>query len=163
MVFKLQDMGKLLIILIIMCVMFTGLISCKKPEEVKVEKTSTSHAGDETLGQAMKNASRDLRRLSRSIENRDWVEIEMWAKELKEGIGYSCVELYMKEHRGISSEFVILGSRFYDAVRNLILLCKEHNAETIDVEFNRLLTTCDDCHEIYKEKEELPYTLRSDL
>ncbi len=115
------------------------------------------------LGQAMKSASRDLRRLSRSIENRDWVEIEMWTNELKEGIGYSCVELYMKEHRGVSSEFVIRGSRFYDAVRNLILLCKEHNAETIDVGFNRLLTTCDDCHEIYKEKEELPLSLRNDL
>ena len=156
-------MKQLLIALIIMCVTFTGLISCKKPEEVAVEVTHTSEKKDETLGQAMKSASRDLRRLSRSIENRDWVEIEMWAKELKEGIGYSCVELYMKEHRGVSSEFVIMGSRFFDAVRNLILLCKEHNTETIDVGFNRLLTTCDDCHEIYKEDEELPLTLRSDL
>jgi hypothetical protein len=111
----------------------------------------------------MKSASRDLRRLSRSIENRDWVEIEMWTNELKEGIGYSCVELYMKEHRGVSSEFVIMGSRFFDAVRNLISLCKEHNAETIDGEFNRLLTTCDNCHEIYKEEEELPLSLRNDL
>jgi len=156
-------MKKLLIILIIMCLMFTGLTSCKKPEEAAVEATYTSEKKDETLGQAMKSASRDLRRLSRSIENRDWVEIEMWTKELKEGIGYSCVELYMKEHRGVSSEFVIMGSRFFDAVRNLILLCKEHNTETIDVGFNRLLTTCDNCHEIYKEKEELPFTLRNDL
>ncbi len=156
-------MKSLLIILIIVCVMFTGLISCKKPEDIAVEVLYTSGEKDETLGQAMKNASRDLRRLSRSIENRDWVEIEMWTKELKEGIGYSCVELYMKEHRGVSSEFVIMGSRFFDAVRNLISLCKEHNAETIDAEFNRLLTTCDDCHEIYKEEEELPLSLRDDL
>lgn len=143
--------------------MFTGLVSCKKPEEAAVEATHTSGEKDKTLGQAMKSASRDLRRLSRSVKNRDWVEIEMWAKELKEGIGYSCVELYMKEHRGVSSEFVVMGSRFYDAVRKLNMLCKEHNTETIDVEFNRLLTTCDDCHEIYKEKEELPLTLRNDL
>ncbi len=156
-------MKKLLIALIVMCVMFTVLISCKRQEEVKVKETYAYEKQDETLGQAMKSASRDLRRLSRSIENRDWVEIEMWAKELKEGIGYSCVELYMKEHRGVSSEFVIMGSRFFDAVRKLILLCKEHNVETIDVEFNRLLTTCDDCHEIYKENEELPLTLRKDL
>ena len=156
-------MKSLLIILIIVCVMFTGLISCKKPEDVAVEVLYTSGKKDGTLGQAMKNASRDLRRLSRSIENRDWVEIEMWTKELKEGIGYSCVELYMKEHRGVSSEFVIMGSRFFDAVRSLTVLCKEHNAETIDAEFNRLLTTCDDCHEIYKEEEELPFTLRDDL
>ena len=159
-----RDSGvRLLIILIIVCVMFTGLISCKKPEETAVEAKNTYGKKDETLEQAMKSASRDLRRLSRSIENRDWVEIEMWTKELKEGIGYSCVELYMKEHRGVSSEFVIMGSRFFDAVRNLISLCKEHNAETVDAEFNRLLTTCDDCHEIYKEKEELPFTLRDDL
>ena len=156
-------MKSLLIILIIMCTMSAGLISCKKPEDIAVEVLYTSGKKDVTLGQAMKNASRDLRRLSRSIENRDWVEIEMWTKELKEGIGYSCVELYMKEHRGVSSEFVIMGSRFFDAVRNLISLCKEHNAETIDAEFNRLLTTCDDCHEIYKEEEELPLSLRDDL
>lgn len=156
-------MKSLLIILIIMCTMSAGLISCKKPEDIAVEVLYTSGKKDETLGQAMKNASRDLRRLSRSIENRDWVEIEMWTKELKEGIGYSCVELYMKEHRGVSSEFVIMGSRFFDAVRNLISLCREHNAETIDAEFNRLLTTCDDCHEIYKEEEELPLSLRDDL
>ena len=109
----------------------------------------------------MKSASRDLRRLSGAIEGRDWVEIEMWTKELKEGIGYSCVELYMAEHRGISSEFVIKGSQFYDAVRKLTVSCKEHNVEVIDSEFNRLLKTCDDCHDIYKEKEDLPLILQN--
>jgi hypothetical protein len=148
-------MKQLLTILFIMCVTFTVLNSCKKVEEVKVEKTSTSHARDDTLGKAMKRASRDLRRLSNSIEGRDWVEIEMWTKELKEGIGYSCVELYMAEHRGISSEFVIMGSRFYDAIRKLTVSCREHDVTTIDTKFNRLLTTCDNCHDIYKEKEEL--------
>ena len=67
-------MKKLLIILIIVCVMFTGPISCKKPEEAAIEVTNTSGKKDDTLGQAMKSASRDLRRLSRSIENRDWVK-----------------------------------------------------------------------------------------
>ncbi len=152
---------KQLIILIIICATFFGLTSCKKTEEVKVEKTSSSHARDDTLEKAMKSASRDLRRLSSAIEGRDWVEIEMWTKELKEGIGYSCVELYMAEHRGISSEFVIKGSQFYDAVRKLIVSCKEHDVETIDPEFSRLLKTCDDCHNIYKEKEALPLILQN--
>jgi hypothetical protein len=154
-------MKQLLTILFIMCVTFTVLNSCKKVEEVKVEKTSTSHARDDTLGKAMKKASRDLRRLSNSIEGRDWVEIEMWTKELKEGIGYSCVELYMAEHRGISSEFVIMGSRFYDAIRKLTVSCKEHDITAIDSKFNRLLNTCDDCHDIYKEKEDLPLILQN--
>jgi hypothetical protein len=154
-------MKQLFIILIIMCVTLAVLNSCKKAEEVKVEKRSTSHERDETLGKAMKRASRDLRRLSKSIEGRDWVEIEMWTKELKEGIGYSCVELYMAEHRGISSEFVILGSRFYDAIRKLTVSCKEHDVTAIDPGFNKLLTTCDDCHDIYKEKEDLPLMLQN--
>ena len=152
---------KQIILLIIICTIFSGLTSCKKTEEVKVEKTPTSHARDDTLEKAMKSASRDLRRLSGAIEGRDWVEIEMWTKELKEGIGYSCVELYMAEHRGISSEFVIKGSQFYDAVRKLTVSCKEHNVEVIDSEFNRLLKTCDDCHDIYKEKEDLPLILQN--
>jgi len=143
-----------------MCVTIPIVTSCKKAEQVKVEKTSTSQ-GDKTLEQAMKRASRDLRRLSNSIEGRDWVEIEMWTKELEEGIGYSCVELYMAEHRGISSEFVILGSRFYDTIRKLTVSCKKHDVEVIDSEFKRLLKTCDDCHDIYKEKEDLPLMLQN--
>ncbi len=146
-------MKQFLILSIIISVAFTVLVSCKKGEEVKVEKTHTNK-GNEALGDAMKKASRDLRRLSGAVEGRDWVEIEMWTKELKEGIGYSCVELYMAEHRGISSEFVILGSRFYDSIRTLILSCKEHDTEAIDGEFNRVLKTCDDCHDIYKDMEE---------
>ena len=152
---------KQLLIIITICIAFTGLTSCKKPEEAKVEKTQTDHEIDKTLGQAMKRASIDLRRLSNSVEGRDWVEIEMWTKELKEGIGYSCVELYMAEHRGISSEFVILGSRFYDAVRKLTVSCKEHDVEAIDSKFNLLLNTCDDCHDIYKEKDDLPLMLQN--
>jgi len=150
-----------IILLIIICTIFSVLTSCKKTEEVKVEQTPTSHTRDDTLEKAMKSASRDLRRLSGAIEGRDWVEIEMWTKELKEGIGYSCVELYMAEHRGISSEFVIKGSQFYDAVRKLTASCKEHDVEAIDPEFNRLLKTCDDCHDIYKEKEDLPLILQN--
>jgi len=152
------DIKHFLFFLIVICIAIAGLISCKKVEEIKTEKTHTDQKdeGDKTLEDAMKRASRDLRRLSGAIEGRDWVEIEMWTKELKEGIGYSCVELYMAEHRGISSEFVVLGSRFYDSIRTLILSCKEHDTETIDGEFNRVLKTCDDCHDIYKDKEDLP-------
>ncbi len=116
-------MKQFLILLIIICVALSGLISCEKAEDVNIKKTQSDqeHESDNTLEDAMKRASRDLRRLSGAVEGRDWVEIEMWTKELKEGIGYSCVELYMAEHRGISSEFVVLGSRFYDSIRTLIL------------------------------------------
>ncbi len=57
----------------------------------------------------MKKTSRDTRRLARALESKDWIEIEMWANELKQGIGVSCVDLYIKNHPGVSAEFIMLG------------------------------------------------------
>ncbi len=70
-----------------------GPVSCKKPEEAEVEEIQAYMSEEETLGQAMKKTSRDTRRLSRAIESKDWIEIEIWASELKQGIGVSCVNL----------------------------------------------------------------------
>ncbi|ODS32150.1 MAG: cytochrome c (CII) [Candidatus Scalindua rubra] len=164
-------MKQLFIILIIMYVMFTGLVSCKKPEEVsspepvegKVEEIKSLTSEEETLDQAMKRASRDMRKLVRALKSRDWVEIEMWANEVKEGIGYSCVELYMKETPGISSEFIILGNRFYNTVRRLIITCRNRDAKVADVEFEKMIKSCDECHERYKGKKELTLALQNDL
>ena len=149
-------MKQFLILLIILCVAFSGLVSCEKAEEVNIKKTHSDQEpeSDKTLGGCNEKGIQGFKKIVSAVEGRDWVEIEMWTKELKEGIGYSCVELYMAEHRGISSEFVVLGSRFYDAIRTLILSCKEHDTEAIDGEFNRVLKTCDDCHDIYKDMEE---------
>ncbi len=140
--------------MLVASVTLIGIISCKKPEEVKVEEIKSHTSEEETLDQAMKRASRDTRKLVRALKSRDWVEIEMWANEVKEGIGYSCVELYMKETPGISSEFIILGNRFYDTVRRLIISCRYHAAELVDVEFEKMMKSCDECHERFYKKVE---------
>jgi len=98
--------------------------SCKKPEEVKIEtaeeaQTLTSEQG--SLAGAMKKASRTMRRLSRSVENNDWVEMAMWTEELKENIGFNCVELYMIENDIVPNEFTVLSSKFNSALNKLIL------------------------------------------
>ncbi len=130
-----------------------GPVSCKKPEEAEVEEIKAYMSEEETLGQAMKKTSRDTRRLARSIESKDWIEIEMWANELKQGIGVSCVNLYIKNHPGVSGEFIILGDRFYNATNRLILSCKERDSGIADAQFDKMMKSCDACHEGYKKKD----------
>ncbi len=93
-----------------MSVALTGLVSCKKAEKAAVEdeEIQAYMSEEKTLKLAMKRTSRDTRRLARALESRDWIEIEMWANELKQGIGVSCVNLYIKNHTGVSGEFLIL-------------------------------------------------------
>jgi len=138
-----------------MLVTLTGLISCKKAEEAAVENEEIQAymSEEKTLKLAMKKTSRDTRRLAKALESRDWIEIEMWANELKQGIGVSCVNLYIKNHPGVSSEFLILGDRFYNATNRLILSCKKRDTEIADAQFGKMIKSCEMCHEGYKKKD----------
>ncbi len=146
------NMKKLLNVFLLLSVTFPGLISCNKTEKAPIqeEEIKAYLSEKETLGLAMKKTSRDSRRLARAIESRDWIEIEMWANELKQGIGVSCVNLYIKNHPGVTAEFIILGNRFYNATNRLILSCKKRDAEIADAQFGKMLKSCDMCHEGYK-------------
>lgn len=144
---------KHLLTIFIMVVILMGQVSCKKTKEVEVEEIQAYLSEEETLEGAMKKTSRDVRRLAAALESKDWIDIEMWANELKQGIGVSCVNLYIKNHPGVSGEFVILGDRFYNAVNRLILSCKDRDGLIADAQFTKMLKTCDMCHEGYKKKE----------
>ena len=148
-------MKKLLIIFLFLSVALTGLISCKKAEEAAVEDDviQAYMSEEKTLKLAMKRTSRDTRRLARALESRDWIEIEIWANELKQGIGVSCVNLYIKNHPGVSGEFLILGDRFYNATNRLILSCKKRDAEIAHAQFGKMIKSCEACHEGYKKKD----------
>jgi len=146
-------MKQLFILLLMAIGLFAVFASCKKSEEESdVEEISAYMSDEENFGNAMKKTSRDTRRLARVLEARDWIEIEMWAEELKQGIGVSCVNLYLKNHSGVAAEFIILGDRFYNATNRLILSCKDHDAEMADAQFNKMIKACDGCHERYKKK-----------
>ncbi len=131
-----------------------SLISCKKAVEVAVEdgEIQAYLSEEETLKRAMKKTSSDARRLAKALKSRDWIEIEMWANELKQGIGVSCVNLYIKNHPGVSGEFLILSDRFYNASNRLILSCKKHDTEIADAQFGKMIKSCKMCHEGYKKK-----------
>ncbi len=141
------------LLVLFMSIVLTGLISCKKAVEVAVddEEIQAYMSDEETLKLAMKKTSRDTRRLANALESRDWIEIEMWANELKQGIGVSCVNLYIKNHPGVSGEFLILSDRFYNASNRLILSCKKRDAEIADAQFGKMIESCETCHEGYKK------------
>ncbi len=84
---RLRRMKQLLIMCVIVSGMFIVFSSCKKAEEVEVEEIHAYMSEEESLGRDMKRTTRDPRRLAGALESRDWIEIEMWAGELKQGIG----------------------------------------------------------------------------
>ena len=144
--------------LIVVAIIFgvtMSISSCKKSEEVKVEmvvEVQESPPEQESLAKAMKKASRVMRRLAKAVEDNDWVDMDIWTQELKEGIGYYCVELYMIENNDISSEFIALSNKFVSSLNKLILSSKMHDTNNSGLEFNRLIKSCDGCHEVFFEK-----------
>ena len=131
--------------------------SCKKSEEVKIERiknVDTLTSDHDSLAGAMKKASRAMRRLARTIENRDWVEMAKWAEEIKENIGFNCVELYMIENNDVSNEFMELSSNFNSALNKLILCSNEQNTDKANLEFGNLARSCDACHERFNKDAE---------
>lgn len=152
-----------LIILAILLGVPVFITSCKKSEEVKVEmveEVQASSTGQRGLAKAMKKASLLMRRLDRAVKGNDWVEMEMWTQELKEGIGFYCVTLYMIETNDVSLEFIMLSNKFNNALNKLILYGKEHDVNNANLEFNMLAKSCDACHDRFYEEmgRELEFT-----
>ncbi len=92
-----------------------------------------------------------MRRLSKAVKNNDWVEIDMWTQELKEGIGFSCVTHYMIENNDISLKFIMLSNQFNSALNKLMLASKKHYSERANLEFNNLVKSCDACHDSFNK------------
>ncbi len=140
-----------LIILTLILGTLMTIASCKKPEEVKVEEVQANVPEKSALAGAMKKAGIMMRRLSRAVEGNDWVEMDMWTQELKEGIGFSCVKLYMIENNDVSEEFTVLGNKFNSAINKLILCSKEQDTINASLEFENLIKSCDACHENFNK------------
>ena len=151
-----------LIILVLILGTLTTIASCKKSEEVRIERVEELQADapeQSALAGAMKRAGIMMRRLARAVENNNWVEMDMWTQELKEGIGFSCVKLYMIENPHVSEEFTVLSNKFNSAINKLILCSKEQDTDNANLEFNNLIRSCDACHESFNKDMEGPLDL----
>ena len=151
----------LIILTLIMGTLIT-IASCKKSEEVRVERVEeveelqANVPEQSALAGAMKKATITMRRLSRAVGNNNWVEIDMWTHELKEGIGFSCVTLYMIENPHVSEEFFVLGNKFNSAINKLIMCSKRQDRINANLEFDNLIESCDACHESFNKDMEGP-------
>ena len=151
-----------LIILTLILGTFITIASCKKSEEVRVERVEeveelqANVPEQSALAGAMKKATITMRRLSRAVGNNNWVEIDMWTHELKEGIGFSCVTLYMIENPHVSEEFFVLGNKFNSAINKLIMCSKRQDRINANLEFDNLIESCDACHESFNKDMEGP-------
>ena len=146
-----------LIAIIIIFGSFLSITSCKKSEEVNVERADNiqnEHLSDFRLAKEMKKASMAMKRLSRGVKDNDWMEIDIWSHEIKEGIGDKCVELYRAENNNVPSEFVDSRDKFVSAVDNLILCSKNHDDSISKQEYDRLKESCDECHKLFKKELE---------
>ena len=145
-------MKYLLIILVLILGPFI-ITSCKKPEPTRVE-VAQAHAPANGLAVAMKKASIKMRRLAKAVKNSDWDEMDVWTHELKEGIGFNCVELYMIENNDIPNEFTKLCNKFNTAINKLMLSGKKHDTNNASLEFNNLVKSCESCHEGFNKDAE---------
>ena len=151
-----------LIILTLILGTLITIASCKKSEEVRVERVEEVEElqadvpEESALAGAMKKAGITMRRLSRAVGNNNWVEIDMWTHELKEGIGFSCVTLYMIENPHVSEEFSVLGNKFNSAINKLIMCSKRQDRINANLEFDNLIESCDACHESFNKDMEGP-------
>ena len=146
----------LIILTLIMGTLIT-IASCKKSEEVRVERVEeveelqANVSEQSALAGAMKKAAITMRRLSRAVGNNNWVEIDMWTHELKEGIGFSCITLYMIENPQVSEEFSVLGNKFNSAINKLIMCSKRQDRINANLEFDNLVESCDACHKSFNK------------
>lgn len=148
-------MKNLLLVFAIMIGISIVTASCKKSEEIKVESAKevqelTQEQGG--LAGAMKKASRTMRRLARSVEYNDWDQMDLQTQELKENIGFNCVELFMIENNDIPHEFTVLSSKFNNALNKLMLCSKNQDTGNANAEFNNLVKSCDACHESFNKE-----------
>ena len=149
-----------LIILALIMGTLTTIASCNKSEEVRVERVEEVEElqadvpEESALAGAMKKAGITMRRLSRAVGNNNWVEIDMWTHELKEGIGFSCVKLYMIENPHVTEEFSVLSNKFNSAINKLIMCSKRQDRINANLEFDNLIESCDACHESFNKDME---------
>ena len=104
------------------------------------------------MARTMNHASLQIRILAKAVSNNDWVEMEMWTRELKEGVAFSCVKLYMAENNHIPKEFMLLNKKFNSAINKLILCCKKHDVGNSNQEFINRIKSCDSCHASFNNR-----------
>ncbi len=88
--------------------------------------------------------------LAESIEELNWDDIGKYAILLKNA---SPLIYTGKKNVELPKEFLMLDTRFHIQTLAVIVASESREIVNLNIEYERLQQTCDDCHEKYKKKE----------
>lgn len=88
--------------------------------------------------------------LAESIEIQNWDDISKYALMLK---NTSPLIFTGKRKVELPKEFILLDTSFHYQALAVVEACESREMVRMNIEYEKLQKTCDDCHEKYKKKE----------
>ncbi|MCR4344015.1 MAG: hypothetical protein NUV44_04545 [Candidatus Scalindua sp.] len=88
--------------------------------------------------------------LAESIESQDWDNISKYALMLKNTSPLIFTGMRKVE---LPKDFVLLDTAFHFQSLAVVEACESREMVKMNIEYEKLQKTCDDCHEKYKNKE----------
>ena len=88
--------------------------------------------------------------LAESIESQDWDNISKYALMLKNTSPLIFTGMRKIE---LPKDFVLLDTAFHFQSLAVVEACESREMVKMNIEYEKLQKTCDDCHEKYKKKE----------
>ena len=98
----------------------------------------------------MKSLSEYDDALAESIESQNWNDISKYALMLKNTSPLIFTGMRKVE---LPKEFVLLDTSFHFQALAVVEACESREMVKMNIEYEKLKKTCDDCHEKYKKKE----------
>lgn len=154
-------MKKLLVVNIITMLVALSTLSCGKVEEEMVvnEENVVPDIQDEGGNALYENITnfrmhmQDLddfdEALGKSIDSQNWEDVGKYAMQLK---NTSPVIFTGKGKDKLPFDFVILDTKFHLQALAVAQAAKAREMVSLNIEYEKLQQTCDNCHERYKKK-----------
>lgn len=87
--------------------------------------------------------------LEESIDRQAWEDIRTYAMEMNKS---STVLFTGKRKEDLPHDYILLDTRFHYHTLALVVASQEREMVSLNMEFEKVKKTCDDCHVRYKEK-----------
>ncbi len=114
------------------------------------EKESNIYENVTKFRMHMKSLSEYDDALTESIESQNWDDISKYALMLKNTSPLIFTGMRKVE---LPKEFVLLDTSFHFQALAVVEACESREMVKMNIEYEKLKKTCDDCHEKYKKKE----------
>ncbi|ODS34229.1 MAG: hypothetical protein SCARUB_00603 [Candidatus Scalindua rubra] len=126
----------------------------EKPEEIVVEEeeviSEIPYESETKFKMHMKSLDDLEDALIDSVDRQNWDEIRKYAMELK---NTSPVIFTGKRKEELPQDFVMIDTMFHLQALAVVEAAQSREMVRLNIEYEKLRQTCDDCHEKYKKKE----------